>query len=376
MNILIYNWKDLKNPVVGGAEIITHTYATKLVKDGHTVTWFCRSFPGAKEKEIVDGVTIIRRGNILSTYFMGWQYYRSLEHKPDLVIDMLNTIAWQTPLYAAKQSKTVQYVNQLAKEVFDYNLRPPLSWIGKFVESFQLIPYHHRPVVTYAQSTKDDLAAWGYDKRKIFLFRLGLDHERYVPGKKADYPLFLQVSRMVGMKRPDLTVKAFAQVVKKHPEARLALVGTGPFKENVDKLIKDLNLTDNVMVPDKDILFFEKVRGDQKVKLMQEAWCFVHPSVKEGWGMVITEAAACGTPSIATSVTGQVDAIKNNNTGILISASPTVDELASAMLKIIEDKPLRLMLSKNAIQWAKEFDWDASYNQFKEAIGRATGLKI
>lgn len=376
MTILIYNWKDLKNPFVGGAEIITFEYAKRLVKDGHEVTWFCRAFKGGKNEEMVDGVKIIRRGNVLSTYLEGYRYYRSLLEKPSLVIDMLNTIAWQTPLYVREPAKAVQYVNQLAKEVFDYNLRPPLSWIGKFVESFQLIPYHNFPVVTYAQSTVDDLAAWGYNRQKIQTFRLGLDHERYQPGKKADYPLFLQVSRMVAMKRPDLTVQAFAEVVKKYPKARLALVGTGPFKEKINQLVAQLSLTQSVLMPDKDILFFERHTGDQKVKLMQEAWCFVHPSVKEGWGMVLTEAAACGTPSIATAVTGQVDAIKDGETGLLLPKNPSSTELAQAMIKMIEEPALRERLSRNCLTWAAEFDWNTSYQSFKAAIKKATGLSL
>jgi glycosyltransferase involved in cell wall biosynthesis len=375
MEILIYNWKDIKNPLVGGAEIITHIYAKQLVADGHRVTWFCRSFPNAKQKETIDGITVIRRGGVLTTYWEGYRYYRSLTKKPELVIDMLNTFAWQTPLYA-KESKVVQYVNQLAKEVWDYGLPPPFSWCGKLFEYLELVPYHHQKVITYAPSTVDDLVAWGYERSKIFQFRLGLDHSRYRPGKKASYPLLVFVARMVANKRPDLVVKAFAEVLKKQPTAKLALVGSGPFKPKVDALIKRLGIAEQVLMPEKDILFFQKVAGDQKVRLMQEGWCFVHPSVKEGWGMVITEAAACGTPSIATAVTGQVDAVKDGKTGLLISQNPTVDELAIAMLKVIEDDTLRETMSANCLDWAAEFNWEKSYQLFKEALKQAVDVTL
>lgn len=376
MTILIYNWKDVKNPLVGGAEVITFEYARRLAAEGHQVTWFCRSFENAKPEEVIDGVTVVRRGGFLSTYWEGYRYYRGLERKPDLVVDMLNTIAWQAPLYARGQSKVVQYVNQLAKEVWSYEMRPPMSWLGRLLEPVQLWSYHKQPVVTYAQSTADDLVAWGYDSKKIFQFRLGLDHSRYVPGKKADYPLLLQVCRMVRMKRPDLTVRAFAEVLKEIPQAKLALVGTGPFKPQVDALIKELGIEEQILMPDKDIWFFNKVEGDQKIKLMQQAWGFVHPSVKEGWGMVITEAAACGTPSIATAVTGQVDSVKDGETGLLISANPTVEELAAAMKRLLSDEKLRHRLSQNCLQWAAELDWDKSFQQFKEALEQASQLPI
>ncbi len=373
MTILIYNWKDIKNPYVGGAEIITFEYARRLVADGHTVTWFCRMVTGLPIEETIDGIRVVRRGSTLLTYWYGYRYYKMLTKKPDLVIDMLNTIAWQTPFYAARQSKVVQYVNQLAKEVWDYQVPWPLAFFGKSFERLQLMPYRHRPVVTYAESTVNDLVAWGYERKQIHQFRLGLDHERYRPGQKATYPLFLQVSRFVANKRPDLTLRAFALVVKDYPEARLALVGNGPFKPVVDRLIKKLKLTDRVLLPAKDILFLKRAAGDLKVKLMQEAWVFVHPSVKEGWGMVITEAAACGTPSIATAVTGQVDAIIDNQTGLLVSPNPTAEVLAAAMCRLIRDAPLRERLARHSVQWAAEFNWDKSYAQFKMALTQATG---
>lgn len=376
MKILIYNWKDLKNPLMGGAEIITFEYARQLAAEGHQVTWFCRRFSGSKPTETIDGVRIIRRGNALSTYWDGYSYYCSLALKPDLVIDMLNTIAWQTPLYATKQSAVVQYVNQLAKEVWNYNVPWPQAVIGRLLERLQLLGYRHSSVVTYAQSTADDLVAWGYEPKKIFQFRLGIDHNRYRPGQKADYPLLAQVCRLVPNKRADLTIKAFAKILSNHPTAKLAIAGTGPHKDELSRLIKRLGIADRVLLMDKDVWFFKSHKGDQKVGLMQQAWAMIHPSVKEGWGMVITEAAACGTPTIATAVTGQIDAVKHNETGLLVAAHPSVDELARAMDTIITDDALRQRLSQNALEWAAQFDWTKSYQQFKQALEQATGLPL
>src|SRR5579883_455916 len=97
MDILILNWKDIKNPAKGGAEVIAFEFAKRLVRDGHSVTFFSRSFKNAKPDEILDGVRIIRRGNLLSVYLKAYLYYKNLKKKPDKVIDMVNTICWQTP---------------------------------------------------------------------------------------------------------------------------------------------------------------------------------------------------------------------------------------------------------------------------------------
>lgn len=376
MRILIYNWKDIKNHLVGGAEIITFEYARRLVKDGHQVQWFSRTQPGLTPHEIIDGVEIIRQGNSLTVYLRGWWFYRQLKTKPDLVIDMLNTIAWQTPLYAKRQSKVVQYINQLAKEVWHYELPWYFAIIGRLLEPLQLISYHRTAVVTYAASTKQDLIKWGYQAAKIKLFELGLDHHRYQPGPKSSDPLIIQVSRLVRMKRPDLTIRAFAAIANEFPKAKLIIVGQGPFRQALIKLIKELKLTNQVEMPEKDLYYFSHSPRDQKVALMQAAWFQVHPSVKEGWGMVITEAAACGTPTIGTAVTGQVDAIKDRVSGWLVSANPSIDELAAAMRQLLTDSKLRQQLSRGAIELAANYDWEKSYRSFVTALSAASGLKL
>ncbi len=376
MRILIYNWKDIKNRLVGGAEIITFEYARRLVLAGHQVQWFSRTQPGLIPHEIIDGVEIIRQGNSLTVYLRGWWFYRKLAQKPDLVIDMLNTIAWQTPLYAKRQSKVVQYINQLAKEVWHYELPWYLAIIGRVLEPLQLLSYHRTAVVTYAASTKQDLINWGYQASKIKLFQLGLDHDRYQPGQKSADPLIIQVSRLVRMKRPDLTIRAFATLATEFPKAKLVIVGQGPFRQALIKLVEELKLTGQIELPEKDLYYFSHNPRDQKVALMQAAWFQVHPSVKEGWGMVITEAAACGTPTIGTAVTGQVDAIEDQVSGLLVSANPSVEELAAAMRRLLTDTLLRQHLSQGAIKRAATYSWDSSYQSFVSALIEASGIEL
>ena len=367
MDILIYNWKDINNPDVGGAEIITFEFARRLVREGHQVTWFSRRFRRCMSQERIDGIKVIRRGGLLSTYFYGWRYYKSLVKKPDFVIDMLNTIFWQTPLYV-KQRKRIAYVNQMAKEVLFFELNPIIANIGYFLEKVQFRSYRKTNFICYSESTLEDLVNTGIPRENIRMFSLGLDHDRYFPGVKHERPLFLCVSRLVKMKRVDLAIRAMAIVVRKHPEARLAIVGYGYLRKNLGDLRKKLGLEEKVFFVDEDIFFLKKAAKDQKVKLMQQSWALVFPSVKEGWGMTVTECAACGTPSIVTDVTGLRDSVKRDETGLVLSPNPTEEDLARAMFRIIENQELRERLAKNCIDWSKNFDWDKSYNEFKTNI--------
>lgn len=363
MDILILNWKDLKNPDVGGAEVILYELGKRLVKDGHTVTWFCRTYKGAKSEDTVDGIRVIRRGNRLSVYWEAFLYYRSLDKKPDKVLDCVNTICWQTPLYVPKD-KRIAYVNQLAKEVLFYELPPVLSHLAYLMEPLEYMTYKDTQFLCYSESVKKDITTFGIPEKNIFLFPIGIDHERYTPGVKSKDPLFLFVARLTAMKRPDLCVEAMRIVVKTYPEAKLAIVGYGPMEHKLDKMIHDSGLGNNVFLVNKDHLFFDKHPKDQKVKFMQEAWVLLLPSVKEGWGMVVTEAGACGTPSIVTDVTGLRDSVKHMETGIQISAKPTPSILASAICSIIENSRMKAALSNKAIHAAMNFTWKRSYSLF------------
>lgn len=367
MEILILNWKDIKNPAKGGAEVIAFEFAKRLVREGHTVTFFSRDFSEALDEEIIDGVKIIRRGNVLTVYIHAFFYYMSLKKRPDRVIDMVNTICWQTPLYVPKENR-VMYVNQLAQEVLLYELPFPLSWIAFLLERIEYLPYKDTKVICYSNSTKNDLIKFRIPEKNIFVFPMGVDHKRYVPGKKKSRnPLFLFVARLVRMKRADLCIQALKLVVKDVPNAQLAIVGNGPEEKRLEDLVKKLALTRQVNFVTKNNFHLSKTQNDPKLVYMKESWILLLPSVKEGWGMVVTEAAACGTPAIVSDVTGLRDSVINGKTGIILSSNPTSDELAKAMKELM-DKNKRERLSKGAIEWAKKINWDSSYNGFRKLL--------
>lgn len=368
MEFLFLNWKDVKNPDAGGAEIIAFEFAKRLVKEGHKVTFFSRVFLNSPEEEIIDGVKIIRKGNKLSVYLQAFLYYTNLKNKPDRVIDMINTICWQTPLYMPKE-KRIAYVNQLAKEVFFFELPRPFSYIVYLLEEFQYLTYRNTRFLCYSNSTKNDLEEFGIKGKNIKIFPLGLDHSRYkIDNKKFSYPLFIYVGRLVKMKRVDLCIESFKEVVRRYKNSKFAIIGNGPDEERLKTIAKNLKLSKNIIFVDKNNFFLKKNKLDQKIKLMQAAWCLLLPSVKEGWGMVVTEAAACGTPSIVSNVTGLRDSVVKDKTGLILSKNPSVKELSDAIIKVIEDDKLRTKLSKEAVLWAKNFNWDKSYREFKNLI--------
>lgn len=368
MDILILNWKDVKNPEAGGAEIIAFEFARRLAEKGHRVTFFSRAFDKCLGDEIINGVRVIRRGNKFSVYLKAYFYYKSLKKKPQKVIDMVNTICWQTPLYVEKKRRIV-YVNQLAKEVLFYQFVWPLSLIAYFLEKFEYFTYRKSKFICYSKSTKEDLISFGIKEENINIFSLGVDHDRYVKiGNKDKNPLFVFVARLVKMKRADLCIKSMRKIVEKYPKASLYILGNGPDEKRLQELVVKEELKENVKFINKNNFFVDKNVKDLKVKLMQRAWALLLPSVKEGWGMVVTEAAACGTPAIVSNVTGLRDSVISGKTGIILSKNPSGDELSQAMIRLIEDSQLRENLSVQAYQHSQNFSWDKSYGNFSKLV--------
>jgi glycosyltransferase involved in cell wall biosynthesis len=270
-------------------------------------------------------------------------------------------------LYVPKKNRLC-YVNQLAKEVLFYELPPVISHVSYLLESLEYQTYRHTQFLCYSDSVKKDLRDFGIHSENVSTFPIGIDHARYIPGKKSKDPLFVFVARLTPMKRPDLCIEAMRIVIRTYPKAKLALVGYGPMEGPLERMIHAYALEQSVFLVNKDALFFHVTPKDKKVTLMQQAWALVLPSVKEGWGLVVTEAGACQTPAIVTNVTGLRDSVLPDTTGIFLSANPSAHELARAMIHIIEDASYRKKLSVGARTYSLTFTWDTSYDKFYEAI--------
>jgi len=180
--------------------------------------------------------------------------------------------------------------------------------------------------------------------------------------KNKDKFIFLTVGRLVAIKNIGLQIEAMKEVVKKYPQAELWIVGDGPESNNLKSLILNLKLTKEVLL----LGWQENV-----VDYYKQADAFLLTSNSEGWGMVVVEAASCGLPIIMTNVGLAGEVIKNNESGLII---PVGDKktLVFSMLKLIEDKELRLKLSKGAIDAIKQLpSKEEILNLYKESWQKA-----
>jgi glycosyltransferase involved in cell wall biosynthesis len=233
-----------------------------------------------------------------------------------------------------------------------------------FLEPRILRLYGNTSIFT-SQSTKEDLLRLGIAERNLNVINYGVNHDVYRLGKtKSSYPHVLYLGRLKRFKGVHLLIEAMAQVVKEIPQAKLTIVGNGDpdYRNELKQLSAKLNLT-------KHIAFYEFGLGDslaQKVKMMQEAWVLVFPSAREGFGLVIVEANACGTPTIATNVPGLRETVRDNDTGILVARN--VDALANSMKRVLSNNELREKLSRKAFEWSMQFDWDRTAGKMLKVL--------
>ena len=144
-------------------------------------------------------------------------------------------------------------------------------------------------------------------------------------------------------------------VKKKIPEAKLWIVGNGYLKSRLEKFSVD------------DVTFWGHLPLEKKNELMSRAHVILVPGVREGWGLVVTEANGLGTPAVAYNVPGLRDStIDNYNCIICKNNSP--ENMTENIIRLLTNKELYNNLQANALAWAKKFSWEKSFQGFKRGL--------
>jgi len=354
MNILVFNWQDIKNPNGGGAEVHFHEIFKRIVSMGHKVTLCCCEIEGEPKKEVIDGIQIIRHGsrNLFNYYVPSLYKKLTKSNNYDLIIDDINKIPFFTPLFVNKP------LIALSHHFFGKSIYKEAGFIsGTYVYlSELLIPiiYKNIPIVVVSESTKQEFLDKGFDESKIDIVYNAISQSQFPMkvGIKNSYPTITYFGRLKKYKSVDDLLKAFSVVRNKFPKAKLEIIGRGDYMENLKQLANNLKINN-------DITFHGFVDDTQKIELLSRSHLVVNTSMKEGWGITNIEANACGTPIISADSPGLRDSVHNGFSGLLYEWN-NVDDLVKQIIYLLEDEERLNQYSLNSIEWSKKFDWDIS----------------
>lgn len=360
MNILWLSWKDSNHPLAGGAETVSTNIMQRLVRDGHAVRLITASYPNSLPKETIQGIEIFRTGGKYSVYMKAIHLYRQqMKEWPDLIVDEMNTIPFGVTFFTKKRA--VLFTYQLARKVWFYQMSFPLSLFGFLLEPLYLFLLSRRytTVLTESESTRRDLAHFGFRPEHVSTFRVGMELKptiKLTEKTVSNQIIFLGALRP--MKQALDAVKAFEQARDTNNLLTLRLAGddSANYAKKIKQYVENSRHKEAISI-------LGRVPLSKKLELLNQADIILVTSVKEGWGLIVTEANSQGTPAIVYDTDGLRDSVRHNQTGIVVPYRNT-NAMAAAINNLLKDRKTYNNLRKQAWEWSKEYTFENSYQDF------------
>jgi glycosyltransferase involved in cell wall biosynthesis len=249
-------------------------------------------------------------------------------------------------------------------EMWRMVLPPRLAMLGDTLERRIAPPiYRGSRMITLSPTSKAEMLEIGFKDERVEVVPPGIAAHFSPGGTRTTNPSFVAVGRLQPVKRFDRLIRAAVKAHDEVPDLTLTIVGTGALREELGALVDELDAADY-------ITFAGRVSDDELVELYRSGWAVVSSSVREGWGMTLTEAAACGTPAIATRIPGHIDAVAEGRSGLL---ADDVDGLTAHMVAVAEDRALRERLISGALDHAATLSWDQTATRILLALAEEAG---
>jgi glycosyltransferase involved in cell wall biosynthesis/O-antigen/teichoic acid export membrane protein len=313
---------------------------------GHRVTIIAASYPGAVAEERIDKLTIRRMGGRITVFPRAiWQIRRGLVPDADVALEIFNGISFLTPLWLRLPRVTLIHHIHRAHYADELGLRGRIAAFALETLPLRLL-YRRSRFVTVSRASASAIAEHGIPYERIAVSYNGVECAAFGPGERAKEPTLIYLGRLKRYKR----IEELLTVLESIPEAVLDIVGEGDHREELEAEIEERGLTDRVRL-------HGYVDEPTKVALLQRAWVQVTASPREGWGLNVMEAAACGTATVGIAEGGLKESIVHAETGLL---AHDVNELTELTARVVRDYELRELLGKAALQRARYLSWDRS----------------
>jgi len=342
--------RDLDNPQAGGSELLVDRLADGLTRLGHQVTLLCGGPASYRDYRVVSA------GGAYGHFLHARTAFAQQIGDCDLLVEVCNGMPYFAPMW--HHGPTLCLVNHVHTDLWKMRFGGPMApaaRIGRRLEHWALTGAQRRGLlVAVSPSTACALRGIGVERERIRVVHNGVEE----PGPRAERspePLFVAVGRLVEYKRIDLLLRLWERV-RPVTGGRLVIVGDGPEREWLEQLAGP------------GVEFTGHVSEARKHELLCAAWLLLHPSALEGWGLVVTEAAARETPAIAFDVPGLRDSVVDGETGVLARGESS---FAAAWCALALSAHRREVMGKAACDLAGRYRWDRTVRQFRVVAGEA-----
>lgn len=346
--ILFVSWRDLAHSQAGGSEVLIDQLARACLQRGHEVGLMCGSPTAPRPYQVV------ALGGQFSQYLGAPLKYARCFRGWDVLIDVENGIPFFSPLW--RRGPVVCLVHHVHGEQWRLRFPQPFAAAGRALEE-RAMPWVYRRsrFLCVSPSTASSLAEIGVPPERVQILPMGVDLPDGPNDRRSPTPLFVALGRLVPHKRLDLLLRLWERV-RSRVGGRLVIVGDGPELGWLRRLAGE------------GVEIRGRVSEDEKRELLQRAWLLLHPALHEGWGIVVTEAAAAGTPALAFDVPGVRDAVINNETGVLAGSE---EQFIDEWIALAEDHRRRDKLGTAARDSAHRAPWSATADAFLAVLDDA-----
>jgi glycosyltransferase involved in cell wall biosynthesis len=346
--ILFVSWRDLAHSQSGGSEVLIDRLACGCVERGHEVALMCGAPTGPRRYAVVGlGGTYaqyLRAPIAYARAFRGW----------DVLVDNENGIPFFSPLW--RRGPVVCLVHHVHSDQWRLRFPAPIAAVGRALEGSAMPAVYRRSLfLCVSRSTAGAVARLGVAPERIRVLPMGADPAQPARSGRSASPLFVALGRLVPHKRLELLLEIWERV-RPHVGGRLLVIGDGPERERIERLACD------------GVELRGRVPDTEKRALLGQAWLLVHAAMHEGWGIVVCEAAAVGTPTLAFDAPGLRDAICDGMTGVLARSA---DDFARQWIALAHDAERRARLGEEARRRVERVPWTATVDAFLDVLDDA-----
>lgn len=364
MRVLVLNWLDRENPKAGGAEVHLHETFGRVARWGHEVTVVTSGWPEGEGRASLDGMEVHRVGGRHSypLHVAGHVKQQLADRHFDIVVEDLNKVPLFTPTWLP--TPCLLLVHHLFGATAFQEAAVPIAAATWVLERPIPCIYRGIPTVAVSDSTREDLVRRGLPRPTIQVIPNGIDLDAFQPtadGRRYLEPTLVYLGRLKRYKRVDLILKAVARLREEGVAVRLLVAGKGDHRPALEADARALGLDDGT------VTFLGFVSDAERKELLARAWVHCLTSPNEGWGIANLEAAASGTPTVASDAPGLRDSVVHGETGFLVRHGD-VGALAHALRRLLESPGLRDALGRGGRRFAEGFSWDHTSRCMLDAL--------